>query len=146
MDVSGMGAAHGSSPVRATNPTAPSAPTTGVSNNPVNTTDAAAITSPQDEVEISAAGKMLERLSETPEARIERLAKIKEAIDKGDYDTVALIWVTSKVLRFVTRQPGFRTGSVGKNQNWVAGAGRAKRRKYRGFDKARRPRPPLISS
>ena len=30
---------------------------------------------------------MLDRLSESPEVRAERIAQIKEAIENGDYDT-----------------------------------------------------------
>jgi flagellar biosynthesis anti-sigma factor FlgM len=45
------------------------------------------VTIPQDELEISQAGKMLDRLSETPEVRAERIAHIKEAIENGTYDT-----------------------------------------------------------
>ena len=85
MEVSGMGAAPGSGPVRPMAPAGSTAPANAPSANPAQS----AIVSPKDEVEISAAGKMLERLSETPEARAERLAQIKQAIQNGDYDTDA---------------------------------------------------------
>lgn len=75
MDVSGIGSVSGATPARAVSPSA---------SQPVTTP---AVTSPRDELEISSAGKMLDRLSETPEVRAERLAQIKEAIDNGAYDT-----------------------------------------------------------
>lgn len=75
MDVSGIGPVSGASPVRAVTPT---------TTQPVTTPSVAA---PRDELEISSAGKMLDRLSETPEVRAERLAQIKEAIENGAYDT-----------------------------------------------------------
>lgn len=57
---------------------------------PVIETEQAAtspISSPQDEVEISAAGKMLDGMTRTTGVREERLAQIKAAIDSGTYDT-----------------------------------------------------------
>lgn len=75
MDVSGIGSASGATPLRGVSPTA-SQPAAAPS-----------VTAPQDELEISSAGKMLDRLSESPEVRAERLAQIKEAIDNGAYDT-----------------------------------------------------------
>jgi negative regulator of flagellin synthesis FlgM len=77
MDVSGMGAVHGSSPL------GPAA--SAGSPNPA--TPQPPITSPQDELHISAAGQMLDRLSESSAARAERIAQIKEAIENGEYDT-----------------------------------------------------------
>lgn len=75
MDVTGVGSVSGATPARAVSPAAlPQAAPTSV-------------TAPRDELEISSAGKMLDRLSETPEVRAERLAQIKEAIDNGEYDT-----------------------------------------------------------
>lgn len=75
MDVSGIGSVSGGAPIRGVSPAA-SQP---VAAHPVS--------APQDELEISSAGKMLDRLSETPEIRAERLAQIKEAIENGAYDT-----------------------------------------------------------
>jgi len=75
MDVSGIGSVSGATPARAVSPT---------STQPVA---APSVTAPQDELEISSAGKMLDQLSETPEIRAERLAQIKEAIENGAYDT-----------------------------------------------------------
>jgi flagellar biosynthesis anti-sigma factor FlgM len=75
MDVSGIGPSSGANPVRAVSPAAA---------QPVAQPS---VTAPQDELEISSAGKMLDRLSETPEVRAERLAQIKEAIENGTYDT-----------------------------------------------------------
>ena len=43
--------------------------------------------SPQDTVEISSAGRMLETLSQSPEIRPERLAQIKAEIEAGTYET-----------------------------------------------------------
>lgn len=77
MDVSGVGSVSGATPARAV------APTTNVSQPPT----ASPVVAPQDELEISSAGKMLDRLSETPEIRAERLAQIQEAIESGAYDT-----------------------------------------------------------
>jgi len=44
-------------------------------------------TSPKDEVEISAVGKMLDDASRTPGVREQRLAQIKAAIEAGTYET-----------------------------------------------------------
>ncbi len=77
MDVSGLGSAQGAGPIRSSVPT-----------NTARPAEAAAVpTTPKDELEISAAGQMLDRIGETPEMRAERLAQIKEAIDNGSYDT-----------------------------------------------------------
>ena len=77
MDVSGIGSVSGGVPTRAVSPT------TSVSQP----STASSVESPRDQLEISSAGKMLDRLSETPEVRAERLANIKEAIENGAYDT-----------------------------------------------------------
>ena len=82
MDVSGLGSVQGSSPVRSAGPAGASA-----SASPAAEKAQSPITSPQDELEISAAGQMLDRLHESPEVRAERIAQIKEAIDNGEYDT-----------------------------------------------------------
>lgn len=42
---------------------------------------------PRDQLELSSAGKMLDQLSQNPDIRQERLARIKEAIANGTYDT-----------------------------------------------------------
>ncbi len=44
-------------------------------------------TTPKDEVEISAVGKMLDDASRTPGVREQRLAEIKAAIEAGTYET-----------------------------------------------------------
>lgn len=80
MDVSGMGPVQGSNSLRP-------AASAGVPNPSTPVTNQSPLTSPQDELHISAAGQMLDRLSETPEMRAERIAQIKEAIDNGEYDT-----------------------------------------------------------
>ena len=77
MDVSGIGSVSGATPARAVSST------TSVSQP----STASTVVSPRDQLEISSAGKMLDRLSETPEVRAERLAQIKEAIENGAYDT-----------------------------------------------------------
>ncbi len=83
MDVSGMGPVLGSGPVRSTIPAASTAPANPAAPNAAQSP----LTSPKDELEISAAGQMLDRLSESPEVRAERIAQIKEAIENGDYET-----------------------------------------------------------
>lgn len=89
MDVSGMGSVQGSNPVRSANPAASSTSANAAAAQTGKPADAPSLTSPKDELEISDAGKMLDRLSETPDARSERLSQIKQAIDNGDYDTDA---------------------------------------------------------
>ena len=41
----------------------------------------------RDEVQISATGRMIDQVNHDPQARAERLAALKEAIDSGVYDT-----------------------------------------------------------
>lgn len=82
MDVSGLGSVHAGGPVRSTNPTGSTTPANQAAAKPQ-----AGIPSPQDELQISTAGQMLDRMGETPEARAERIAQIKDAIENGDYDT-----------------------------------------------------------
>ena len=76
MDVRGVGSVSGATPIR------PAAA-------PASSTPAAAAkpTTPRDELELSAAGKLLDQLSHNPDVRQERLARIKEAIANGTYDT-----------------------------------------------------------
>ncbi len=45
------------------------------------------ISSPQDELEISSAGRMLDEMTNNSDMRAERLAQIKAAIDDGTYET-----------------------------------------------------------
>lgn len=94
MDVSGLGPAHGNAPVRSASPAGPAAP--GTRNPtasamplvfPQDVADSQDEAGPQDEIEHSAAGHMQDRRNETPEARAERLARIKNAIENGEYDT-----------------------------------------------------------
>ena len=75
MDVSGIGPVSGGSPVR------------GVTPASVQPAQVPTVSVPQDELEISSVGKMMDRLSETPDVRAERIAQIKEAIENGAYDT-----------------------------------------------------------
>ena len=83
MAVSGIGSTQGSGPVRSTNSVNAAGPAASTAATPAQSP----ITSPKDELEISVAGQMLDRLSETPDVRAERIAQIKEAIENGDYDT-----------------------------------------------------------
>lgn len=75
MDVTGPSSVHGASPI--------SRPTVTQSVSPTPQT---APIAPQDEVEISAAGRALGDLSQTSELRQERIAQIKAAIDDGTYE------------------------------------------------------------
>jgi flagellar biosynthesis anti-sigma factor FlgM len=81
MDVSGMGSVQGSSPLRSAGPAGAAAP--------ANTAPSihSPLTPPQDDLQISSAGQILDRMGETPEVRAERIAQIKEAIESGEYDT-----------------------------------------------------------
>lgn len=76
MEVHGIGSVQGAYPVRPAQPSGEARP--GATAKPV---------SPQDEVEISSAGKLMEQLNNSSEVRQERLALIKQAIDDGTYDT-----------------------------------------------------------
>lgn len=78
MDVRGVGPSVGAAPVRSGAGVSPNREVTGP--KPV---------SPKDELEISAAGKMLEQASQNPDLRQERIAAIKQAIENGTYDTDA---------------------------------------------------------
>jgi negative regulator of flagellin synthesis FlgM len=78
MDVRGVGSTFGSVPVRS--PAGAPVGRDAAVGKPV---------SPNDELEISAAGKMLDQLSQNPDIRQERLARIKAAIEDGTYDTDA---------------------------------------------------------
>lgn len=79
MYVRGLGSVHRAYPVRSVSPSG-----SGQDSAPVNRP-----TSPKDALEISSAGKMLEQLSQTTDMRQERIARIKEAIENGTYDTDA---------------------------------------------------------
>ena len=78
MDVRGVGQTPGALPVRTVNSVPGNREVAGT--KPV---------SPQDVLELSAAGKMLDHISQTPDIRQERLAAIKAAIENGTYDTDA---------------------------------------------------------
>lgn len=51
------------------------------------TAEAQPVAATRDEVEISSAGKMLSGVDQPGEIRAERLARIKAAVDAGEYDT-----------------------------------------------------------
>ena len=77
MDVSGASAAGGPLPIRTTRPATNEAkPIT--SSKPV---------SPQDELEISSAARMMDSLNQGPDVRAERLGESKAAIDQGKDET-----------------------------------------------------------
>lgn len=76
MEVNGPGSVHGAYPVNHVRP-----------SSEVRPTSEATPASPQDEVEISTAGRMLDQLSQTSAFRAERLAQIKAEIEAGTYDT-----------------------------------------------------------
>ena len=63
------------------------ADSTGSGPRGARETPVAKPSSPRDELELSAAGKMLDQLGQTPNVRQERIAQIKEAIANGTYDT-----------------------------------------------------------
>ncbi|QDT48462.1 flagellar biosynthesis anti-sigma factor FlgM [Symmachiella dynata] len=76
MDVTGPSTVNGAVPINrpaVMKPVTPAAQTAPIS--------------PQDEVEISAAGRALGDLGKSPELRQERIAQIKAAIDDGTYET-----------------------------------------------------------
>ncbi|HUQ69907.1 MAG TPA: flagellar biosynthesis anti-sigma factor FlgM [Planctomycetaceae bacterium] len=77
MDVRGVGSVSGASPIR---PTSVAPATT-------STTAAAQPQFPRDELQLSSAGKLLDQLSQNADVRQERIARIKEAIANGTYDT-----------------------------------------------------------
>ena len=81
MEVRGPGFVAGAAPIHGTQRTA--APAEVVDKSPLEV--------PQDEVEISAAGHLMGKLTEATDAsqRAERLARIKAEIDSGTYDTDA---------------------------------------------------------
>lgn len=76
MDVRGIGSVPGVTPTRPQSGT-PASPATSVSRPQA----------PQDQLELSSAGKMLDQLNQSPDMRAERIARIKEAIENGTYDT-----------------------------------------------------------
>jgi len=66
-----------------------------------------AISSPSDEVDISAAGKMLDGISRTPGVREERLSQIKAAIEDGTYDTPEKLDIAlSRMIEQALREAG----------------------------------------
>jgi negative regulator of flagellin synthesis FlgM len=76
MSVTGPGAVQGGIPIR-------HAPAAQPSARPA---DAPSMI-PRDELEISTVGRMLQELQQTGMVRAERLAKIKAAIEAGEYET-----------------------------------------------------------
>ncbi|MBM81249.1 MAG: flagellar biosynthesis protein FlgM [Planctomycetaceae bacterium] len=76
MEVNGPGSVQGAFPVKPVQQTPETA----------QPTESQSIT-PQDEVEISSAGRMMETLNQSSELRAERLAQIKSEIESGTYET-----------------------------------------------------------
>lgn len=76
MDVRGISSVSGAAPIR------PAQINSGVREAQVSRPQ-----TPRDELELSSAGKMLDQLSQNPDMRAERIARIKEAIANGTYDT-----------------------------------------------------------
>ena len=76
MEVNGLGSIRSPFPVQPTRSAVGPAEVAGA--RPV---------SPQDAVEISPAGRMLEEAAQSSELRAERLAQIKAAIEDGSYET-----------------------------------------------------------
>ena len=72
MEVNGLGSVPNAYPVQGSQPPATAQPSS---------------LAPQDELEISSAGKMLQDLDGPSDVRAERLAQIKAAIDDGTYET-----------------------------------------------------------
>ena len=81
MEVRGPGFIPNATPIQGVRPTA--GPAAAASKPPLEM--------PQDEVELSAAGQLMGKLTEGTEGagRAERLARIKAEIDAGSYDTDA---------------------------------------------------------
>lgn len=82
MSMNSPGSVPGASPIRPISPTSPSRPA-----GDANPAAESQPLSPRDEVEISSAGDMLERLNQSSEIRAERLAQIRAAIEAGEYET-----------------------------------------------------------
>lgn len=76
MEVNGPGPVQSAFPAKQVQPT-----------QPVEQTSAPRSTVPQDEVDISSAGKILDELNQSSEVRQERLNQIKAEIEAGTYDT-----------------------------------------------------------
>ena len=72
VDIKGLGSIVGSLPKTSTRPLP---------------TESPSVAAPQDRIEVSTAARMMEKLSQSSDVRQERLAQIKAAIERGDYDT-----------------------------------------------------------
>lgn len=79
MDVTGTSSISGSLPINK--------PNGQINTNNKEAPTSKPISSPQDELEISSAGRMLDEMTNDSEMRAERLAQIKAAIDDGTYET-----------------------------------------------------------
>ena len=79
MEVQGPGSLQRSVPITSVKPTGQPAGAAGPQTP--------APSRPNDAVEISSAGQLLDKLSKSPEVRAERLAQIKASIASGEYDS-----------------------------------------------------------
>jgi anti-sigma28 factor (negative regulator of flagellin synthesis) len=77
MDVRSVGSVSGASPIRPTGSVATAQQPAAVSKPQF----------PRDDLQLSSAGKLMDQLSQNADVRQERLARIKEAIANGTYDT-----------------------------------------------------------
>lgn len=77
MDVRGVGSVSGASPIRSTGSVSSAHPAATVAKPQF----------PRDELQLSSAGKLMDQLSQNADVRQERLARIREAIANGTYDT-----------------------------------------------------------
>jgi negative regulator of flagellin synthesis FlgM len=78
MDVSSSGSVGGAVPIR---------PTFLSPSQSVSPSAPSGLEAPQDEVELSDAARMLDRIQSDPQVRAERLAEIRAAIVAGTYET-----------------------------------------------------------
>ena len=78
MDVSSTGSVGGAGPIR---------PAFLSPAQPTSAAGPSGLEAPQDEVELSAAARMLDRIQSDPQVRAERLAEIRAAIVAGTYET-----------------------------------------------------------
>lgn len=76
MDVRGVGSSTGINPISLSPATGPKVP--AQVSKPVG---------PQDEVQISSAGRLMEQLGQVSSIRQERIEQIRQAIADGTYDT-----------------------------------------------------------
>lgn len=60
---------------------------------------------PQDQVEISEAGQLLSKMSELPEIRTDKVEQVRQAIQRGNYETPEKIAVVAdRILKDLTAE------------------------------------------